>query len=132
MFEVRGRTQLPALAHRSLVGLEAQVPGRMRRPKRREPALPPWDQGECGRCAAPVRVVYVDGQPVQVGMRPAPLIDRRATIAATVMDSKLVGHDRAPGTAPQSHETVWIPHDAVCAGIDRPQQLELPQEDHTQ
>lgn len=102
------------------------MPGRMRRPKRREPALPPWGQDECRRCAGPVRHVWIDGAPVEVGMRPAPLTDRRATIAATVMDNKLVGHDRAPNTAPQSHETVWIPHESVCEAIPRPEQLALP------
>lgn len=105
---------------------------RMRRPKRREPALPPWGRQECGKCAAPVRLVYLEateplgfGTSIEVGMKPAPLTDRRATIAATVMNNRLEGRHRIPGTAPQSHETLWIPHEDVCPEVPRPEQLAL-------
>lgn len=100
---------------------------RMRRPKRREPALPPWDQSECPKCATPTRQVFVTPtDTVPVGMKPAPLTDRRATIAATVMNNRLEGHHRIPGTAPESHETLWIPHQDVCPEVPRPEQLALP------
>jgi len=102
---------------------------RMRRPKRREPSLPPWGNRECGKCAGPVRWLYLAPlctDVVPVCMKPAPLTDRRAIYAATVMNNRLEGYLRTPGTAPQSYETLWIPHQDVCPEVPRPEQLALP------
>lgn len=105
--------------------------GRLRRPKRREPDLPPWRNTECDKCATPVRVVYtntVDLPTIEVGMKPAPLNDKRATIAASAVNGRLEGRILTRTTAPQSHENVWIPHVAVCPEIQRDTQLDLLEE----
>lgn len=108
---------------------------RYRRPKKRPPPYPPWDQIECDLCASPVRRVYLEGSldVVEVGMKPAPRDDRRARIAAHPMDNRLHGRYLGPTERPEEHETVWIIHRDICREIPRPQQLALPvdQETHT-
>lgn len=111
---------------------------RLRRPKRREPDLPPWGNTECGKCAGPVRLVYLPateplgyGTSIEVCMKPAPLTDRRATVTAIPMNNRLEGGHRIPGTAPAAGYTLWIPHQDVCPEVPRPEQLALPTDDRS-
>lgn len=100
---------------------------RLRRPKRREPDLPPWGNTECGKCAGPVRWVWLSTtETLDVCMKPAPLTDRRATVAAIPLNNRLEGKLRKPGTAPEAGYTLWIPHEAVCPEVPRPEQLVIP------
>jgi hypothetical protein len=103
------------------------VARRFRRPAPRTPEFPPWDRGECLKCAQPVRKAFLTPtDAVEVGMRPAPLGDRRADIACTVMDQKLVARI---SNRPEVGETMWIRHQVVCSEIPRPTQLPLPTEE---
>ena len=63
-------------------------------------------------------------------MKPAPLNDRRADLAATVWDGVLVGRPLEKGERPREDETVWIRHSTVCPAIPRPTQLALPTEEN--
>lgn len=99
----------------------------MKRPKRRTPPYPPWDKIECELCAAPVRKVWLTPTDVVlVGMKPAPLGDRRAKIAAHPMDNRLEGRFLAPNQRCEEFESPWILHQDICPEIPRPQQLALP------
>lgn len=105
---------------------------RMRRPKRREPELPPWGNTECGKCFGPVRLVWLTPtETLEVCMKPAPLTDRRATVTAIPINSRLEGGHRIPGTAPAAGYTLWIPHQDVCPEVPRPEQLALPTDDRS-
>lgn len=65
-------------------------------------------------------------------MKPAPLNDHRATVAAVPINGRLEGRLRAIGVAPKSEETLWIPHQAICPEVPRPEQLAIPIEQESQ
>lgn len=105
---------------------------RVRRPARRGPGLPPWGKTECLLCATPVRLAFLepDATPVEVGMKPAPLGDRRVSIVAVVMDERLVAREiPRTGFRIQPGETVWIRHADVCPELPHIEQLALPTEE---
>lgn len=114
------------LAQRRISRVAAPV--RVRRPRRLGPDLPPWGKDECELCAAPVRRVRLADGDVLVGMKPAPLGDRRADYATVTMDGQLVGWTHLQGDRPKPDELLWISHSSVCPEIPRPTQLTLPEE----
>lgn len=67
----------------------------------------------------------------RVGMKPAPMNDRRADVAATVWDGVLVGRVLDKGERIREDESLWLRHELVCPEIARPQQLHLPTEETT-